>query len=257
VTQDPALLQQVRARRWFYQFDLPDGSRTVTDLPPGVESIHTTRREMLDRALRALLPQGCAGLTALDLACHQGWFALHLAQAGFREVLAVDARKAHLEDTALMARVQGIPNVRTAELDLEEAHAADLGLHDVTIMFGLLYHLENPVRALRLARAVTRRLLVIETQVVPHLEGKVEWGADIFQRPLKGIFGIIDETAEGHGTESGTHGICLAPSLPALAWLLGRVGFGKIVHVDPPPGGNEQLVRHRRAMIAATVDETP
>jgi hypothetical protein len=54
-------------------------------------------------------------------------------------------------------------------LDIEEARAAEIGTHDVTLMLGLLYHLENPVRALRLARAVTRRVLVIESQVVPHL----------------------------------------------------------------------------------------
>lgn len=257
MTAPAALLEQVRARRWFYEFDLPDGSRTATGLPPGVESIHTTRREMLDRTLESFLPGGCAGLTALDLACNQGWFALHLARRGFREVTAADARESHLDDTRLMARVQGVGNLRTVQADIEEAHAADLGVHDVTIMFGLLYHLENPVRALRLARALTRRLFVIETQLVPHLAGHVEWGANVFVRPLKGVFGVVDETADGEYGETGTHGICLAPSLPTLAWLLQRVGFRSVTRVEPPPGGNEQLLRHRRAMLAATVDETP
>ena len=82
-----ALLEQVRARRWFYEFELPDGTCTRTDLPPGIGSIHTTRREMLDRALAyALGGTDPATLTAVDLACHQGWFALHLARRGFREV---------------------------------------------------------------------------------------------------------------------------------------------------------------------------
>lgn len=257
MTHSAALLEEVRARRWFYEFELPDGTRTQSHLPPSVASIHTTRREMLDRALDALLPGGCDGLTAIDLACHQGWFSLHLARRGFREVLAVDAREAHLEDTRLMSRLLGVDNVRTARADIEEAHAADLGVHDVTVMFGLLYHLENPVRALRLARAVTRRLLLIETQLMPHVGGQLEWGANVFVRPLQGVFGVIDETSEGHGSETGTHGICLAPSLPTLAWLLGRVGFRQVTQVEPPPGGNEQLVRHRRAMLAASVGEMP
>jgi hypothetical protein len=109
------------------------------------------------------------------------------------------------------------------------------------------------VRALRLARAVTRRVFVIETQVVPHFEGHVDWGSSAFQRPLKGIFGIVDETGESGGPETGMHGICLAPSLPGLAWLLRRVGFENVTHVLAPETGNEQFVRHRRAMFSATV----
>lgn len=253
MTASGAPLDAVRARRWFYEFDLPDGSRTTADLPPGVASIHETRREMLDRALRHALGEDYSRLTAADLACHQGWFSLHLARRGFREVLGVDAREAHLDDMRLMAKVLGIGNVRVARLDIEEVHAADIGEHDVTIMLGLLYHLENPVRALRLARAVTRRVFVVETQLVPHVAGDVEWGSQAFQRSLKGIFGVIDETLETHGPETGTHGICLAPSLPALAWLLQRVGFENVTRVLPPEGGNEQLVRHRRAMFLATV----
>ena len=49
-------------------------------------------------------------------------------------------------------------------------------------MLGLLYHVENPVGALRLARALTRRACVIETQVTPNMTGVVDWGAYTFQR---------------------------------------------------------------------------
>ena len=253
MTAAAALLEQVRARRWFYEFDLPDGTRTQSVLPPGVETIHTTRREMLDRALAyALRDADLSSLTAVDLACHQGWFALHLARRGFAHVLGVDARPRHIEDMRLMAEVLGVANVRAACHDLEEAEPDDIGPHDVTLMLGLLYHLENPIRALRLARAVTRRVFVVETQVVPHLEGNVDWGSSELQRPLRGIFGIVDETQETSAPETGTRGICLAPSLPALAWLLRRVGFENVTRVLAPEGGNEQLVRHRRALFVAT-----
>ena len=102
---------------------------------------------------------------------------------------------------------------------LEEARAADIGPHDVTLMLGLLYHLENPVRVLRLARAITRKVMVIETQVVPHLSGVVDWGSWRFQRHMVGAFGIIDETDETHASEASVHGICLAPSIETLEWL--------------------------------------
>jgi hypothetical protein len=252
-TIDPRLLADVRSRKWFYEFDLPDGSRTSSYLPPGVEKIHSTRRDMLAPVLDAAGPD-FGSLTAVDLACHQGWFALQLARRGFREVLAVDFRDEHLADTALMAKIAGAGSIRTAKSDIEDARPQDIGVHDVTLMLGLLYHLENPVRALRLARAVTRRLFVIETQVVPHMSGVVDWGAYTFQRHMVGAFGIIDETEETHAPEASTHGICLAPSIEALAWLLKRVGFSRVERLAPPPDGYEQLVGQKRVMFAAWVD---
>jgi tRNA (mo5U34)-methyltransferase len=251
---DPRLLERVRAREWFYEFELPDGSRTKSHLPPGVEKIHDTRLALMEGALDAAVGRDCSALTAVDLACHQGWFSLALARRGFREVLGVDGREEHLADARLMAEIAGAHAFRPLRLDLEEAKAEDIGMHDVTLMLGLLYHLENPVRALRLARAVTRRTLIIESQVVPHLSGMVDWGSYTFQRPMKGAFGIIDETEETHASEASMHGICLAPSIEALAWLLQRVGFKRVERLMPPPDGYEQLVGHKRAMFAAHVE---
>jgi tRNA (mo5U34)-methyltransferase len=251
---EAALLEQVRARDWFYEFELPDGTRTRSHLPAGVEKIHETRLALMEQALDASVGRDCANLTAVDLACHQGWFSLALARRGFREVLGVDGREEHLADARLMAGIAGAKSFRTLRLDLEEARATDVGTFDVTLMLGLLYHLENPVRVLRLARAVTRRTLIIESQVVPHLSGMVDWGAYTFQRPMKGAFGIIDESEETHAPEASLHGICLAPSIEALAWLLHRVGFKRVERLLPPPDGYEQLVGHKRAMFAAHVE---
>ena len=166
----------------------------------------------------------------------------------------MDQRDSHLADTTLMARVAGATTLRLHKCDIEDARPEEIGTHDVTLMLGLLYHLENPVRALRLARAITRKVFVIETQVVPHASGIVDWGARIFRRPMVGCFGIIDETEETHANEASTHGICLAPSIEALAWLLKRVGFSRVERLEVPADGYEQLAEHKRAMFAAYVD---
>jgi hypothetical protein len=249
-----AALERIRSRDWFYEFALPDGTRTRSHLPPGVEKIHDTRLALMEQALDASVGQDCSRLSALDLACHQGWFSMHLAKRNFRAILGVDGREEHLADARLMAEVLGVKTFSARRLDLEDAHAADIGEHDVTLMLGLLYHLENPVRVLRLARAVTRRLLLIETQVVPHMSGIVDWGSWRFQRHMVGAFGIVDETEETHASEASVHGICLAPSIETLEWLLKRVGFRRVERLMPPPDGYEQLVAHKRAMFAAHVE---
>ena len=251
---DPATLERVRGRDWFYEFALPDGTRTRSHLPPGVEKIHDTRLALMEQALDRAVGRDCSQLTAVDLACHQGWFSMHLARRGFRAILGVDGREEHLADARLMAEVLGVRTFTARKLDLEEARAADVGVHDVTLMLGLLYHLENPVRVLRLARAVTRKVMVIETQVVPHMSGIVDWGSWRFQGHMVGAFGIVDETEETHASEASVHGICLAPSIETLEWLLKRVGFARVERLMPPPDGYEQLVAHKRAMFAAHVD---
>jgi hypothetical protein len=45
-------LEQVKSRTWFYEFDLPDGSRTSTDVPADVRPIHTSRRDKLVQIIR-------------------------------------------------------------------------------------------------------------------------------------------------------------------------------------------------------------
>jgi hypothetical protein len=69
-----------------------------------------------------------------------------------------------------------------------------------------------------------------------------------------GNFGIVDETDEIHAPEAAVRGICLAPSIEALEWLLKRVGFARVERLLPPADGYEQLVGHKRAMFAAHVN---
>jgi tRNA (mo5U34)-methyltransferase len=86
------LLRRVRERRWFYEFDLPDGTSTQSYLPDGVARIHTTRLAMLWQALAPIAAAGWERLSVVDVACHQGYFATHVARKGCREVVAIDAR---------------------------------------------------------------------------------------------------------------------------------------------------------------------
>ncbi len=250
----PDLLRQAHARRWFYEFDLPDGTTTPSYLPAGVAQIHTTRLAMLWKALAPLAAAGWNRLSVVDVACHQGYFSTHVARKGCREVVAVDARSEHVADTTLMAGVYGLSNLRAVEGDIATLDAHALGTFDVVLMLGLLYHVENPVGALRLARALARRACVIETQVTPNMTGVVDWGACTFQRQMVGSFALIDETDETHAPEASTTGICLCPSYEALVFVLHKVGFTRVERIAPPEGAYEQLASGKRVMVVAHVD---
>jgi ubiquinone/menaquinone biosynthesis C-methylase UbiE len=247
-------IDAVVARPWFYEFDLPDGRSTPSYLPTGVAQIHTTRLAMLMSALEPVAGGNWAGNTVIDVACHQGYFASHLARKGCN-VLGIDARPEHIADTELIARAYGLSNLRAALHDINFLRATDLGQFDITLMLGLLYHIENPVGAIRLARALTRKACVIETQVVPNMTGVVDWGSYQFQRHMVASFGIIDETAEIHAPEASTTGICITPSYEALLFIMRAVGFKRIERINVPEGGYEQLASGKRVMVIGYVDD--
>jgi SAM-dependent methyltransferase len=246
-----ALEAEVLAKTWFYRFQLPSGAVTRSYDDGALDAIHETRLRMMDAALAPVFPQGLGRRTAADLACHQGFFSVELARRGCAPVTAIDARAEHVADCNLVARALGLDAVvRAQQCDVHAVTAQRFGTHELVLCFGLIYHLENPVGALRVARELTAPggVCLVETQVVPNLSGPVDWGAYRFVKPLQGVFGLVDETYETHGPEMSTTGICLAPSVEGLLWVMRKVGFREVALVAPPEGAYEQHRYGKRVM---------
>jgi tRNA (mo5U34)-methyltransferase len=247
-----ATIDDLKNKQWFYPFRMPDGSVLSTYVADDITAIHSTRWQMLEAVVKREFGPKLATASVIDIACHQGFFSAQMAQLGCGPINAVDARPEHVADTKMIASVLGLSNVSAKVGDV-----FDLGTsyqpHDLVLMFGLLYHLENPIGALRVARKLTKKLCVIETQVVPHMSGMVDWGSYRFVRPLQGVFGIIDEMDETHAPEASVTGICLAPSVEGLLWILQSVGFARAEVLPVPDNGYEQLKHGKRVMVAAYV----
>jgi tRNA (mo5U34)-methyltransferase len=247
------LIEQAHARQWFYSYDLPDGSSTSTYHDDEIHVIHNTRWQMLESYLKRNLGADKSALSALDLASHQGWFSVNMARSGFSSVLGIDARQSHVDDSSLISNIYGMDHLSFQQGDIHDLKSDELGKFDVVLMLGLLYHLENPVGALRTCRDLCKDLCIIETQIVPGMTGFVDYGSYQYVRPLKGSFGIIDEMDDTHGPEASVTGISLVPSLDALMWLLEKVGFSSATVIEPPEDAYEQLRYHKRVMVAAHV----
>ncbi len=248
-----ALEAKALAKSWFYRYQLPSGVEVPTTHNGALDAIHETRLQMLDRALAPHYPNGLSSASAIDLACHQGFFSVELAKRGCKSVTALDARTEHIEDTNLIRDVYELDQIKTVQCDVHAAHPKQLGTHDIVLCFGLLYHLENPVGALRVARSLCQGVCVVETQVVPGVQGYVDWGSYRFVKPLMGAFGLIDETEETHGPEMSTTGICLAPSIEGLLWVMEKVGFKDVQLVAPHEDAYEQLRWKKRVMVIGRV----
>lgn len=255
-TDQGAAAEMALTREWFYPFELPDGRKTRMYIPDDMATIHETRLTMIFSVLDAMFANQWPQATALDVACHEGYFAINLARRGCRDVLGIDIRKENVEGAELMRSVYGLSNLRLDERDVLSLEPAEYGHFDVVLMLGLLYHLENPIKAIRVARAHTARVCLIETQIAPNLSGLVEWGSYRNPRQMIGSFAVVDESTEiaHRNREANTSSISLVPSLEALLAVMRAVGFSRVEVVAPPEGGNEQLVYGKRVLVAGYVD---
>lgn len=233
---------------WFYEFNFQDGVATQTD--PVVNRIHRTRAELILPFLDDVFAERWPEIRCLDVASHQGWFAMQVALRGAREVRGIDIREEHVERACTIRELAGLQNVGFEKRNLYEVDAGKDGLYDLTLFLGILYHLENPLQALRTVRSVTRQLCVIETQVAragPELSSL--WGSSPGMR--KGPAVAVLPSDEGH--VEGDRSVVLVPTLDALYRLLQAVGFGRLYLGVPPQNAHEQYVDFDRVVVFAFV----
>lgn len=196
-----------------------------------------------------------AELRCVDIACHEGYFALQLALRGCREVLGIDAREEHVANAGLIRDLHGLKNLDFKRGNVLDLAGVGLGEFDAVLMLGLLYHVPDIIGALKTARALTKGICLIETQLAPELPAEIEFGRIEFKKRVEGCFAIVDETQEiaDANREASVVPISLVPSRKALAHLLPRVGFNRVQFLTPPVNANEQLARGVRVMVAAEI----
>lgn len=143
--------------------------------------------------------------TCLDAGCGPGWFSEKLRAAGL-QVAGIDGRESNIA----LAR-ERVTGGRFHVGDLEsESIVPRLGSFDLVFCFGLLYHTENPFRVLRNLKAMTKELLLLETQVIPGDEPTAR---------------LVSENAND---TQGLTFYSLIPTKPCLSVMLHAVGYSQV-----------------------------
>ena len=241
---------------WHHAIDLGDGVVT-----PG----HKTPHHFYDELRRLRLPD-MANRSVLDIGAWDGFYTFHAEHGRASRVVAldhyvwsIDFRKAteytsHQQATGQPIRgfhtvrdlwdPVGLPGKRGFDLAyrLRNSHAevvvkdfmtmelAQLGTFDVVLFLGVIYHLEEPLRALRRLRQVTRGIAVIETEAVL-LPGRSD-------RPL---WQFVD-AAQLNDDPS----IWWVPTIEGLRAMCLAAGFSRAEIVAGPP--RRPFLRRRRSM---------
>ncbi len=141
------------------------------------------------------------GTRVLDAGCGVGHFVRFYESRGCT-VVAIDGR----EDNIAELR-RRYPEVDARVADAQTLDPRTLGSFDVIHCFGLLYHLDSPIAALRIFESMCRGLLILETMVCDS------------SRPLSIL---ADETL---AASQALEGMGCRPSPSFLTLALNRVGF--------------------------------
>ncbi|UXC92647.1 class I SAM-dependent methyltransferase [Sphingobium sp. RSMS] len=239
-------LEEVKGRKWFYEFDLPDGSRTECDIPPAVAVIHKTRLNKLREVIEQRVPPLDRTL-AIDLASHEGFFSLELARH-FAAVKGMEIREESIDAARLIARVKDARNVEFGQVDLQKATLEEEEKADFVLLYGLLYHVENPLHVLRLSSQLSRKHILIETQIMPYdIRGPIEDGSYNWMRSVEGVFAISPDYPTSR--EGGSTDIALIPSLNGLVFLMRHFGFTDVHVLNFDQNDYEQFKRGARVIV--------
>ena len=107
------------------------------------------------------------GKRVLDIACNSGFWSIQCALLG-AEVVGFDGRPELIQQAELIKSIVWVRNVEFKVMDFWEMSSQSFGgTFDIVLNLGILYHLTNPLEALRLTISMARKYVVLDTEVYP------------------------------------------------------------------------------------------
>ena len=153
--------------------------------------------------------------SALDAGCGVGFFSKTLDECGLN-VCGFDAREENIAEAR-----KRFPYLPFETADIEKRTILELGRFDFVLCCGLLYHLENPLLAMRNLRALTEKCLLLESMCIPD------------EKPSM----LLRE--EPRADDQSLTDIACYPSEGSLVKMLYRAGFAMVYRVTALPNHDD------------------
>ncbi|MCB0168767.1 MAG: class I SAM-dependent methyltransferase [Anaerolineae bacterium] len=180
----------------------------------GIETFDQAAYQAINQARLAHLASldlPLEGKQVLDVGCGVG----HLSQFFVERNCPVVCLDGRAENIASLH--QRFPDLPAHVVDVERDPLSQFGRFDIVFAYGLLYHLENPLHALRNMASACQEMLLLETQICDHT------------LPIVRIEG---ETA---AYSQALHGLGCRPSPSYIVLALKQIGFPFIYAPLQPP----------------------
>lgn len=138
--------------RWYHRIEVRPGIITpgINDSPANLQMLQ--------------LPTDCSGMRVLDIGARDGFFSFELERRG-ADVLAVDYVPAEETGFQIAAQLLG-SRVVFRQANIYNLTPDELGTFDLVLFLGLLYHLPDPIRAMRTVRRLCSWRMYLETLVI-------------------------------------------------------------------------------------------
>ena len=146
-------IERFHSLGWYHSIELPNG-----EITPG----HQTLEHQRLRLRQFPIPQDLRGKRVLDIGAWDGWFSFEMEKRG-ASVVAVDATH---NEKLLQAREWLGSKIEYCVADVYDLRISDLGVFDIVLFLGVLYHLKHPLLALERVCAMSRDLVCVESQVM-------------------------------------------------------------------------------------------
>src|SRR5919112_1041960 len=247
-----------RLRPFRHNLRLPYGLQTAPPESQPSRQQHDARIDTLIRhAFPALLKEcggSLEGLRVLDLGCNSGGFSVEAHKRGAEYVLGLDGVDRYIEQAAFVKTALDIGdsvefrNVGVYDLDPDE-----VGRFDVTFFFGLLYHLENPVLAMRKVSAVTDHVLVVDTNTI--LAGDKQ-ETPLWRMSFPSPVTSPDDPLASTGLWRNQEYCELKPNAAAVTGLLKLGGFDRVRLLAPTADGLPEVYQNGRRKTFLAVKGT-
>lgn len=213
---------------------LGDGLYTIANAIHGDEiKLRRVLQIVSDVAAKPL-----TSLRLLDLACHEGIYAIEFARQG-ASVLGIEGREAHIAKAMFVKKALSLSNLDVVQDDVRNLSEAKYGPFDVVLCLGILYHLDAPDVFAFIERVgeVCKDVAIIDTRIAPGpteqftYKGTEYWGHRIREghrvddtppEKLKRYWASLDNVTSVHLSRT------------SLCCMLGRVGFTSVYECYVP-----------------------
>jgi tRNA (mo5U34)-methyltransferase len=152
------LKREVEKINWWHRIDLGNGIITpgIDRSPEKLKTLH--------------MPDDLHGKTVLDIGAWDGFFSFEAERRGASRVLATDSfcwggEGWGTKEGFNFARQALHSQVEDMEIDVMKLSPENVGVFDLVLFLGVLYHMPHPLLALEKVFSVTGDRLILETQV--------------------------------------------------------------------------------------------
>jgi SAM-dependent methyltransferase len=118
-------------------------------------------------------PEERKKLKVVDLGCLEGGYTVQFARAGF-DSLGIEAREENIEKCNYVKSNLNLPNLNFVQDDAR--NLSKYGPFDITLCYGLLYHLDDPIEFLKGLSASTKKILFLNTHFAPERDIRYRLG---------------------------------------------------------------------------------